>query len=170
MLPDVIKRQMAQPFLPALVMAGTAIAGKIASGKRQGQQERNQYGEKYRAKVWEEQNFDPYGPFRRGVRGAVWAAQMKVWGMDKLFPKEMLDYVANPANVPGTKGMLPGGKEYSQPTETGMPNPKTGMGFWDYMSAGFAGAGAAGAAVGTGSGSEGGYPGGPPEVGTPSGL
>lgn len=137
-------------FIPALIMAGSAIAGAIAKKKGQGQQEQNQINAVYNRRVWEEQNFDPYGPLRRGARGAVWGAQMKVWGMDKLFPKEMLDHVANPANVPGTKGILPGGKAYSQPSETGMPQPKTGMGFWDYMSAGFQGAGAFGSAMGVG--------------------
>lgn len=152
-------------FIPALIMAGSAIAGQIAKRKGQGQAQMNQYNAEYNKRVWEEKNFDPYGPLRRGAKGALWGAQMKTWGFDKLFPKDMLDFVADPRNVPGTKGMLKGGKAYGQPGDTGMPQPKTGMGFWDYLSTGLGGAQAFGQAMPTGGG--GGVPSGIPEEAVP---
>lgn len=152
MMRDQAERQMAQSFIPALIMAGSTVAGAIAGKGRQDRFAENQEKDFYNRRTWEQQNFDPYAPFRAGAKGAIWAAQMKTWGFDKMFPKEMMDYVSNPANVPGTAGVIPGGREYVQPNQTGMPQPKHGMGAWDFISAGFEGARAFGGALGPGGG------------------
>lgn len=152
MFPDQVERQMAHSFIPALIMAGMAVASAVAKKKGQGRTAENQALGDYNRQVWQQQQFDPYAPLRTGARGALWSAQMKTWGFDKLFPTEMLEYVGNPANVPGTAGIIPGGRENIDPSQTGMAQPNYGMGGWDWAAAGLAGAQAYGQAQGFGEG------------------
>lgn len=99
-------------FIP-LIVAGVMAAAKQYSSYKKGQaQAKNKAtGElsKYQYGVLNQMQSRPFSPYATLGKGRLLAGIAKSWGMEDMIGKDLLNFMSDPANVPGTQGV--GGAE-----------------------------------------------------------
>jgi hypothetical protein len=115
-------------WLPALFAAGSAIAGGVGKRKQRETMTEADLMNRYRYQVLGEQAFDPYGPYRRAKRGALWASFARAWGFDKILGEDFLEHLSDPKSVPGTEAI--GGAQYPTGPPSYLPQAKPSGGGW----------------------------------------
>lgn len=105
--------------------ASGAIGGLLDLG-REGRSIENQQAamkDRYRYDVLHQMQFKPFAPYATVGKGRLLGAIARAWGMEKHLGSDLLNFMSNPANVPGTQG-IGGAANLQGPEATGIAAPK----------------------------------------------
>jgi hypothetical protein len=114
-----------------------AVGGLMDVG-REGRSIENQQAamkDRYRYGVLDQMQNKPFAPYATLGKGRLLGAIAKAWGLEKQLGSDLLNYISDPMNVPGTQG-IGGAGNLQGPEATGITAPQYKKpGFWSKFGA-----------------------------------